>query len=221
MFEVIRDSSISAPMRAALMRPLAESPQRRPVAEFLSGLLKKNQNPKEPPEVRAAAAAALGPLGLPESTTVLRPITTDPDPAIRLAARGALLTLGGSDVDRVALLGAILTDRDQPGSARAAAARQLAGLGDVRALPFLREVLGEELPPLPTPANPAELMKRANEIKAVVPIAAARAAVTVRIPQAFEHGLIGAAEQAVPGAELAIVELENFLMVLAAEDYRI
>jgi HEAT repeat protein len=172
LFEAIRDSGAASVLRAALVQSLDRSPQRRPAAEFLTGLLK---NPEEPPEVRAVAAFSLGALGSPESKAVLRRFTADLDPAIRLASQRALLALGGADVDRVVLLGTILTDRDQPGSARAGAAQQLAALGDPRALPFLREALGEELPPLPKPATLAEHMQRVYVVKGLVPVAAARA----------------------------------------------
>lgn len=172
LFEAIRDSSNPAAVRAALLQPLVDCPQRRPAAEFLTGLLKDSE---EPPEVRAAAAVGLGPLGLPESKAVLREFIADADPTIRLASQRALLALAGEDTDRVALLIAILTDRDQPGSVRAGAAQQLAALGDPRALSFLREALGEELPPLPKPATLAEHMQRVYVVKGLVPVAAARA----------------------------------------------
>ena len=202
LFEAIGNSSTPAPVRAALLRPLADSPQRQPVTKFLTGLLK---NTEESSQVRAAAAAGLGPLGMSESKAALLAYIDDPDPAIRLASRQALLTLGGADVDQVALLGVMLTDRDQPENARSTAARRLATLGDPRALPFLRQALGEELPPLEKPANLAEHLRRVNVTQSLVPIVAARAMGELGDPSGVEDLL---AYVEAPAAEMRIAVFE-------------
>ncbi len=222
MSEAIADASTAAGTRAAYARALGRSPQRQPAAAFLRQRL---EDPREAPAVRAAAATGLGALGLPEHKGVLWGSSSDPDPAVRLAASSALLALGGADVARVAVLGAILADHEQPGNARAGAAQQLGALKDPRALPVLRAPLGEALPSLPKPTTPAEALEMAGILKRQVPLAAARAlgelddpaAVTVlleyskdREPEmrlaVFEALARLKADEAVPAARAAVLD---------------
>jgi len=226
LFEAIENASTSAETRAVYARALGRSPQRQSVAAFLHQRLEDSQ---EAPVVRAAAATSLGALGLSKNKEVLSDASHDADPAVRLAARSALLALGGADVDRVAVLGAILADREQPDNARAGAAQQLGFLKDPRASPALSAALDEALPSLPKPTTAAGALEMAGVLKQQVPLAAARALGELNDPAAgtvllehakdrepemrlavFEALARLKAEEAVPAARAAVLDDNDY-----------
>lgn len=172
LFGVIKDLEERAILRAAIARGLVRSPQKAKVAAFLK---ERIEDLKEAPEVRAAAAEGLGQLKMPESRDVLVHASSDKNPKVRLAARAALLGLGGEGIDRTSVLIKILRDLDQPGSARASAALQLGELKDERALPALIQALQEKSSELAPPSKPADFFASRDALRGNVPVAAARA----------------------------------------------
>lgn len=172
LFAAIRNLNEKTLLRAAMIHGLAKSSQKTPVAAFLAERL---QDRKEAAEVRAAAANALGSLGLPASKESLRRASSDMDPMVRQAARQALLTLDGEDVDRTGLLIAALKDTEQRAAVRAGAARELGELKDMRALQPLILALREKSPDMPNPQTPKEFFAARSSIKEHLPASAARA----------------------------------------------
>ncbi len=172
LFDVIRNLKERSLLRAAIVRTLDRSPRKDRAATFAGERLK---DAKETVEIRAAAAETLGHLRAPSSKEVLLQASTAPEPKVRLAARGALLELGGEGIDRVAILSEILKDTVQPGAARAAAARQLGEIKDARALSPLAQALREKGPDTPAPRNPGEFFASRAALQGHVPAAAARA----------------------------------------------
>ncbi|MDH5202641.1 MAG: HEAT repeat domain-containing protein [Nitrospirota bacterium] len=170
--EVIKDSGERAIFRAAIARELARSKQKAKVAAFLK---ERIEDPKEASEVRAASAEGLGKLKMPESRNLLVRVSSDKDPKVRLAARAALLELGGEGIDRTSILISILKDFDQPGTARASAAGQLGELKDERALPALIQALQEKSSEPASPSKPEDFFASRASIRRNVPVAAARA----------------------------------------------
>jgi HEAT repeat protein len=172
LFDVIRDSNERPLLKAAITRTLGKSPQKEPVVAFLVGKL---QDHKEAAEVRAVVATTLGWLKVPSSKAVLVHASTDPEPAVRQAARSAILALGGEGVDQGGILIATLQDAVQPAAVRASAARQLGELKDPRALPPLTRALREKPPDIPKPQNPGEFFASRAALQGHLPAAAARA----------------------------------------------
>ena len=172
LFEVIKNPEERAIFRAAITRDLVRSQQKAKVVAFLK---ERIEDPKEASEVRAAAAEGLGQLKMPESRDVLVRTSSDKDPKVRLAARAALLELGGEGIDRTSILISILKDFDQPGPARASAAEQLGELKDERALPALIHALQEKSSEPASPSKPADFFASRASIRGNVPVAAARA----------------------------------------------
>lgn len=202
LFAAIRDSNERPLLRAAITRTLGRTPQKALAATFLGERL---DDKREISEVRTAAAETVGHLKEPSSKEILLQATKDPDPNVRLAARGALLELGGAGIDRGALLIATLQETAHPGVARASASRQLGEMKDPRALPALREALQEKGPEIPEPKNPGELFAAWAAVKGHVPAAAARALGKVGDPVAVP-ALLAAAGR--PDAELRAAVFE-------------
>jgi HEAT repeat protein len=211
LFTAIRDPATRPLVRGALTESLRLSPRREPVATFAAERL---ADPAETTEVRAAAAQVLGVFRLPRSETVVRDHLSDPVPAIRLAARGALLAFDLAVAERVEVLAAILSDRDQPGIARANAAHGLGATHDSLARPALRAALKEEMSDLPEPANVGEVMERLSTLKGVVPIAAARALGELGDPAAAAD-LLTAAER--PEVLLRVTVFESLARLKSDE----
>lgn len=172
LFAVIRDLNEKPLLRAAMIHGLSKSPQKTPVAAFL---VKRLQDHKEAAEVRAAAASALGGLGISAGKESLRRASSDQNPMVRQAARQSLLTLDGEGVDRAGLLIAALKDTEQRAAVRAGAARQLGDLRDMRALQPLILALREKSPDIPNPQTPKEIFAARSLAKEHLPASAARA----------------------------------------------
>lgn len=174
IFSVIQDRQTRPMLRAAMVRLLGRSPQRNVAAAFLVERLADEQ---EAAEVRVAAAASLGTLkdASDESLAQLRRAGGDADPAVRLAARSALVRIGGEGIDPVSLLIAILQDSAQPDAAKVPAAQRLGELKDGRALPALIQALGAKSPEGPPPSNLQDFFAARAAAKRNLPAAAARA----------------------------------------------
>jgi len=211
LFTAIRDPASQPLVRGVLTETLSRSPQREPVAAFAAERL---ADPAEVAEVRAVAAQVLGVFRLPRSETVVRDHFSDPVPAVRLAARVSLLAFDLTIAERVEVLAAILSDRDQPGSARVVAAHGLGATHDPGARPALRAALQEELPNFPEPVNIGEAMERLSTLKGVVPIAAARALGELGDPAAAAD-LLTAAER--PEALLRVSVFESLARLKSDE----
>lgn len=171
---VIQDRQTRPVLRAAMARLLGRSPQRNVAAAFLVERLADEQ---EAAEVRVAAAASLGTLkdASDESLAQLRRAADDADPAVRLAARSALVRIDGEGIDSVLLLIAILQDSAQPDAAKVPAAQRLGELKDGRALPALIQALGAKSLEGPPPGNLQGFFAARAAAKRNLPAAAARA----------------------------------------------
>lgn len=171
---VIQDRQTRPVLRAAMIRLLGRSPQREVAAAFLIERLADEQ---EAAEVRVAAAASLGTLkdASDESLAQLRRAADDADPAVRLAARSALVRIDGEGIDSVSLLIAILQDSAQPDAAKVPAAQRLGELKDERALPALIQALGAKNLEGPPPGNLQGFFASRAAAKRNLPAAAARA----------------------------------------------
>lgn len=204
IFAVIRDRQTRPLLRAVMIRLLGRSPQREGAAAFLIERLADEQ---EAAEVRAAAAASLGVLkdASSESLAQLRRAGGDANPAVRLAARSALVGIDGEGIDSVSLLIAILQDSAQPDAAKAAAAAQLGGLKNRQALPVLVQALGAGSPEGPPPRNLQESFAARVAAQRNLPAAAARALGRLGDPVAIPP-LIDAAPTAGGEAKVAIFE---------------
>jgi HEAT repeat protein len=204
IFSVIRDRETQPLLRVAMTRLLDRSPQRQAVAAFLVGRLADEQ---EAGEVRSAAATSLGVLKdtSNESLAQLRRAGDDADPAVRLAARSALVRIGGEGIDPVSLLIAILQDPAQPDAAKVSAAARVGELKDGRALPALIQSLGAKSPDAPPPHTLQEFFGSRAAAKRNVPAAAARALGRLGDPIAIPS-LIDAAEQTHGEAKVAMFE---------------
>jgi HEAT repeat protein len=172
LFVTIRNTSEKPLLRAVMVQGLSKSPQKSVVAAFLAGRL---EDSKEATEVRSAAARALGNIGLPVSKESLGRSSSDINPQVRQAARDALLSLEGNDIDRAGLLIAGLQDKEQKAAVRAGAARQLGELKDIRALQPLILALHEKSPDIPSPQSLKDFFIVRSLIKEHIPAAAATA----------------------------------------------
>jgi len=181
---VIQDRQTRPVLRAAMIRLLGRPSQREVAAAFLIERLADEQ---EAAEVRAAAAASLGMLkdASDESLTQLRRAGGDADPAVRLAARSALVRIDGEGIDSVSLLIAILQDSAQPDAAKVPAAQRLGELKDGRALPALIQALGAKSPGGPPPGNLQDFFSARAAAKRNLPAAAARALGRLGDPKAI------------------------------------
>jgi HEAT repeat protein len=204
IFSVIRSSETRPLLRATMTRLLGRSPQRERTAAFLVERLADEQ---EDASVRSAAAASLGVLQdtSNKSLAQLQRAADDADPAVRLAARSALVRIGGETIDPVSLLIAILHDPGQPDAAKVPAAERLGELKDGRALAPLIQALGakgsDELPPHTLQGFFAARAAAQRNL----PAAAARALGRLGDPAAILP-LIDAVEQAQGEAKVAIFE---------------
>lgn len=204
IFSVIRDRETQPLLRAAMTRAAVRSPQRDAVAAFLAGRLADGQ---EAAEVRSAAATSLGVLKHTsnEALAQLRRAADDTDPAVRLAARSALVRTGGEGIDPVWLLIAILQDPAQPNAAKVSAAERLGELKDGRALPVLIFALGATSPDGPPPHTLQEFFAGRAAAKRNLPAAAARALGRLGDPEAIPP-LIDGAERTHGEAKVAMFE---------------
>lgn len=214
LFAVVTDDRERALLRAVMTRLLGRSPQRHPVAAFLRGRL---TDASEAAEVRAAAAASLGSLQASSQDTLalLRLATGDAAPTVRLAARNALMKIGGEGIDRTPLLIATVQDFAQPGVARASAAKKLEALKDQRALPVLITALQEKGLKRPPARTLHGLFAARTAIKRNLPAAAARALGRLGDPAAISP-LIDAASTLQGEARVAAYEALATLKARAA-----
>jgi HEAT repeat protein len=211
LFEVIKNPGERVILRVAIASELVRSPQKAKVVAFFK---ERIEDLKEAPEVRAAAAEGLGQLKMPESRDVLVRTSSDKDPKVRLAARVALLGLGGEGIDRTSILIKILQDVDQPGSARVSAAEQLGELKDERALPALIQALQEKSSEPAPPGNPSDFFASRTALRRNVPVAAARALGRLGDSKAI-HPLLSIAQT--PHTELRITVFEALAKLRASE----
>ncbi|MBI2883498.1 MAG: HEAT repeat domain-containing protein [Candidatus Methylomirabilis oxyfera] len=204
IFSVIRDRQTRPLLRATLIRLLGRSPQREAVAAFL---LERLADEQEATEVRSAAATSLGVLKdtSNESLAQLRRAGDDADPAVRLAARSALVRIGGEGIDPVSLLIAILQDPAQPDAAKVSAAERVGAFKDGRARQALIQALGAKSPDGPPPHTLQEFFAARAAVKRNLPAAAARALGRLGDPIAIPS-LIDAAEQTQGEAKVAVFE---------------
>ncbi len=201
---VIQDRQTRPVLRAAMTRLVGRSPQQETAAAFLAGRLADEQ---EDASVRAAAATSIGALKAAsnESLAQLRRAADDADPAVRLAARSALVRIGGEATDPISLLIAILQDPAQPDAAKVHAAKRLGELKDGRALPPLIQALGAKGSDEPPPRTFQEFIAARAAAKRNLPAAAAMALGRLGDPAAILP-LIDAAEQAQGEAKVAVFE---------------
>jgi HEAT repeat protein len=167
-----------------MTRLLGRSPQRQPASAFL---VERLADEKEVAEVRAAAASSLGSLKDASSGSLaqLRRASGDVEPSVRLAARSALLKIGGEGIDRAGLLIDIVQDSAQPDAAKASAAEQLGELKDARTLPALIQALGAKGSDGPPPRTLPEFFASRAAAKRNLPAAAARALGRLGDPKAI------------------------------------
>lgn len=205
IFSVIRDRETRPQLRAAMTRVLGRFPQRGAAEAFLVERLADQQEAAAP--ARAAAAALLGTLKdvSSESLAQLRRAGDDADPAVRLAARSALVKIGGEGINPMSLLIAILQDPAQPDAAKVPAAEHLGELKDGRALPALIHALQAKSSDGSPPRTPSEFFANRSAAKRNLPATAARALGRLGNPKAITP-LIDAAEHARGEAKVAIFE---------------
>lgn len=202
LFKVIRDPKEKGILRAAVVRTLVRSPKKEEVVPFLEERLADKEDSSE---VRAAAAFAVGSLGGPSGKPLLLRTASDPHPEVRLAARTALLQIGGEGVDPVGILSEIIRDRAQRGSVRVDAAMGLGETKEARALPPLLEVLKEKVSETPPSQNPEDFFAARAAAKRNLPAAAARALGRLGDPKATP-ALLALAET--PQADLRVAVFE-------------
>lgn len=186
MFSVIQDRQTRPLLRATMTHLLGRSPQRERAAAFLVERLADEQ---EAAEVRSAAAVSLGTLKESSGDTLafLRRATSDTTPAVRLAARSALVRIGGDGIDSVPLLIATLQDPAQPDAAKVPAAERLGELKDERARQALIQALGAKSPDRPPSRTRTlqEFFAGRAAAKRNLPAAAARALGRLGDPKAI------------------------------------
>lgn len=206
IFSVIQDRQTRPLLRATMIHVVGRSPQRERVAAFLVERLADEQ---EAAEVRSAAAVSLGSLKEASSGSLaqLRRASDDADPAVRLAARSALVRIGGDGIDSVSLLIATLQDPAQPDAAKVPAAERLGELKDGRARQALIQALGAKSPDRPPSRTRTlqEFFAGRAAAKRNLPAAAARALGRLGDPAGVPP-LIDAAEQAQGEAKGAMFE---------------
>ncbi|NJD67289.1 MAG: HEAT repeat domain-containing protein [candidate division NC10 bacterium] len=206
IFSVIQDRQTRPTLRAAMVHVVGRSSQQKAVAAFLVERLADEQ---EAAEVRFAAAASLGSMkdASQESLAQLRRAGGDADPTVRLAARWALVRIGGEGIDPVPLLIDILQDPAHPDAAKAPAAERLGELKDGRARQALIQALGAKSPDRPPSRtrSPQEFFAGRAAAKRNLPAAAARARGRLGDPATIPP-LIDAAEQAQGEAKVAMFE---------------
>jgi HEAT repeat protein len=196
-----------------MTRLLGRSPQRERAAAFL---VERVADEQEAAPVRAAAAASLGSLKDASSGSLaqLRRASGDAEPSVRLAARSALLKIGGEGIDPVSLLIDTLQDSAQPDAAKVSAAEQLGELKDARALPALIQALQAKGSDGPPPRTLPEFFASRTAAKRNLPAAAARALGRLGDPGAIPS-LVDAAEKA--GGEARVATLEALAGLKASQ----
>lgn len=213
IFFVVRDRETRPLLRGAMTRLLGQSPQGEPVAVFL---VERLADIRETADVRSAAAASLGALKdlSNEAIAQLRRANDDADPAVRLAARWALVRIGEEKIDPVPPLIAILQDPAQPDAAKAPAAERLGELKDRRSQQALIQALSAGSADGPTPRTLQEFFASRAAAKRNLPAAAARALGRLGDPAAVPI-LIDAAETA--GGETKVAMFEALATLKASQ----